>query len=489
MSFHRVSYVTWPILGLLTAFLFSHPCTLTAQDLRASLFEKAELAMKSADAAHAKVLSPGHYTKAAEAYNRAEKEFNNGKNLEKIQGRLREAVTFFNKATAASAATVAALPSPLKARSDAFKANAAQYAKEMWDKAEERFEAAARKVESGDTEDAARKGGEAERYYREAELIAVKANYLDETRNMLTQADKMKVEKYAPTTLARAKELLQTAEIELEKNRYDTDYPRNLARQAKYEVKHALYLSETIQQFQSDKLLTEDLLLLSEKPLEKISGAIGIVGEFDQGYTPTTSAILHYIKTLEETLNTAQQDNDDKTRQLSMLQQQIDELEKQLGGMAKEKSALAQRIEAEKQIRQKYEAIGKTFTQDEAVVRRTPENDLIIRMIGLNFASGKSEINSNYFGLLAKVQEAINIFPQCKVRIEGHTDSFGSDRVNTDLSQKRADAVSNYLKANMNLTDDRIISVGFGETKPIANNETREGRAKNRRIDVVLITR
>jgi len=477
------------MLILLTAFIFVVPQTLSAQDLRASLFEKAELAMKAADAVQAKVLSPGHYAKAAEAYDKADKEYKNGKNLDKIQNRLIQAVTFFERAATTSAATEAALPSPLKARSDAVKADAAQYAKEMWEKAEERFEAAARKVESGAIEDAARKGGEAERYYREAELIAVKANYLDETRSMLAQADKMKVEKYAPTTLARAKELLQTAEIELEKNRYDTDYPRNLARQAKYEVKHALYLSETIQQFQNDKLMTEDLLLLSEKPLEKISGAIGVVGEFDQGYTPATAAILHYIKTLEESLNSAQQNNEDKARQLDMLQQQIAELEKQLGGMAKEKSALAQRIQAEKEIRQKYETIGKTFTQEEALVRRTPENDLIIRMIGLNFASGKSDINSDYFGLLAKVQEAINIFPQCKIRIEGHTDAFGSDKINTELSQKRADAVSNYLKANMNLTDARIISVGFGETKPIANNETREGRAKNRRIDIVLITR
>ena len=55
-----------------------------------------------------------------------------------------------------------------------------------------------------------------------------------------------------------------------------------------------------------------------------------------------------------------------------------------------------------------------------------------------------------------------------------------------ELSKKRADAVSQYILANMGIDASRIEAVGYGESKPIANNETKEGRTKNRRIDVVL---
>ena len=69
--------------------------------------------------------------------------------------------------------------------------------------------------------------------------------------------------------------------------------------------------------------------------------------------------------------------------------------------------------------------------------------------------------------------------------IEGHTDSQGSDEVNQKLSGNRATAVAEYLMANMGVQTP-INSQGFGESRPVASNDTPEGRAKNRRIDVVI---
>ena len=99
---------------------------------------------------------------------------------------------------------------------------------------------------------------------------------------------------------------------------------------------------------------------------------------------------------------------------------------------------------------------------------------------------GKSVIEPQNFGLLTKVKQAINMFPGCSITIEGHTDSHGSDQKNMVLSQERAEAVNKYIQANMGLNASRINAVGYGESKPIANNETREGRAKNRRIEVII---
>ena len=70
--------------------------------------------------------------------------------------------------------------------------------------------------------------------------------------------------------------------------------------------------------------------------------------------------------------------------------------------------------------------------------------------------------------------------------MEGHTDSRGSDDANQKLSESRALAVAEYLKANMG-AGFPIVSQGFGESKPVASNDTEDGRAKNRRIDIIIV--
>jgi len=90
------------------------------------------------------------------------------------------------------------------------------------------------------------------------------------------------------------------------------------------------------------------------------------------------------------------------------------------------------------------------------------------------------------YTLLSKVQRAIRTFGEPQVVVEGHTDSTGSDEVNEHLSQQRAEAVVEYLIANKTLPSDKIMAVGFGSVRPLASNETPEGRAINRRIDVII---
>jgi outer membrane protein OmpA-like peptidoglycan-associated protein len=125
------------------------------------------------------------------------------------------------------------------------------------------------------------------------------------------------------------------------------------------------------------------------------------------------------------------------------------------------------------------------FDPSEASLLRKGD-DLILRLIGLTFPSGRATIQPDYFSLLAKVQRAIRKLPTGAITIEGHTDSIGDDRYNESLSYERAMAVKSYIVANMGLDESRITALGYGETRPIASNETKEGRAQNRRIDIVL---
>ncbi len=71
--------------------------------------------------------------------------------------------------------------------------------------------------------------------------------------------------------------------------------------------------------------------------------------------------------------------------------------------------------------------------------------------------------------------------------VEGHTDSVGNDTMNLALSERRANSVRDYLLASTILPGSQVRALGYGETRPVANNETAEGRAMNRRIDVVIL--
>ena len=85
-----------------------------------------------------------------------------------------------------------------------------------------------------------------------------------------------------------------------------------------------------------------------------------------------------------------------------------------------------------------------------------------------------------------KVQSAIRTFGEPDVVIEGHMDSTGSDEINEHLSQQHAEAVRQYLVANRTLPYDRIAALGCGSMWHLASNETADGRAINRRIDVIV---
>jgi outer membrane protein OmpA-like peptidoglycan-associated protein len=104
----------------------------------------------------------------------------------------------------------------------------------------------------------------------------------------------------------------------------------------------------------------------------------------------------------------------------------------------------------------------------------------------VNFDSGKADIKPEakkaLDNLLKQLKESVTM----KVEIAGHTDDVGEDAKNMTLSQKRADAVKSYLTTR-GINPTRIIAKGYGEVKPIADNTTPEGRAKNRRTEVKTI--
>ncbi len=451
-----------------------------SQDIKDSLFKDAKESLNSALQMKADVLSPTNYETAFEYYKEAEEDFKTGGDLNDIKEALTKAIFHANKAKKVVELAQITCSSAIKAREDAVSANAEKNATELWNDAEEKFRDACEQLEDGDAKDAEEISKEAEELYRKAELEAIKVAYLEDTWELLKKADDEDVADKAPKTLAKAKELITKAEKELQENRYDTDVPRTLAQEANYEVKHAFYINDYIKKAEDTDKTLEDMILEAEEALNKIAVALNTKPDFSQGIDKSAGQLSQMISNLEK-------ERDSLKNNLEEAKQKIALLEEQVSGMSKEKSELAAKMAKIEKLRQQYESIRKLFNDNEALVYKSG-NDIIVRLVGLNFPSGKATIEPKYFGLLAKVQKAIKMVPNSKITIEGHTDSFGSDEKNMELSQERAFAVKQYLMANMNLPKERIESIGYGETKPIANNQTKEGRAKNRRIDLIIHT-
>ena len=103
------------------------------------------------------------------------------------------------------------------------------------------------------------------------------------------------------------------------------------------------------------------------------------------------------------------------------------------------------------------------------------------------FDSGKDTIQKRSFSLIDQIAQVLRAHPEVKkVRIEGHTDSDGSEEGNLDLSKRRARAVLTAL-VSRDIESERLESEGFGETKPIANNKTKAGKAQNRRVELAIV--
>ena len=105
---------------------------------------------------------------------------------------------------------------------------------------------------------------------------------------------------------------------------------------------------------------------------------------------------------------------------------------------------------------------------------------------GVYFDTNKYNINEKSKQTLDKLAAILKEYPDTNVLVAGHTDSVGKDEYNLGLSQRRAQAVTNYFKSK-GLASSRFTTKWYGEKNPIASNDTAEGRAKNRRVNVVIV--
>lgn len=163
--------------------------------------------------------------------------------------------------------------------------------------------------------------------------------------------------------------------------------------------------------------------------------------------------------------------------------------------LQKQQAALQQQLEAEKKAlaeerakaeARQAEAMNKLNELQSKLIQVTKDaRGIILSMSDILFDVNKATLKADLKTSLAKVAGILSVYQQFNVSIEGNTDNTGSAEHNMKLSQQRADNVKNFL-VEQGIDAGRLTAKGLGMTMPIADNKTKEGRQKNRRVDLVI---
>jgi outer membrane protein OmpA-like peptidoglycan-associated protein len=119
-------------------------------------------------------------------------------------------------------------------------------------------------------------------------------------------------------------------------------------------------------------------------------------------------------------------------------------------------------------------------------VTRVGDNITLNMPGNITFATDSADLSSDFYDVLNSVSKVLNEYNKTVIEVAGHTDSTGSDTYNQSLSERRAASVAAYLKSQK-IMSERVITVGMGESRPVADNASSEGRQANRRVELTLV--
>ncbi|MBC2742190.1 MAG: OmpA family protein [Desulfosarcina sp.] len=414
------------------------------------------------------VLSPGWFKKAESAFFSAQNDLEKGNEIADIRQSVMESRAHLQKAEEIANLSRITLTNTLKAREMARSAGATMFEKE-YRRVEDSFLDLTRAIERDNLSYAQNNRDTVIEAYRELEVRAIKEETIGEVHALIARAESADARKIAPLSYGQAVEQINATDTFISANPYAKKEMHTMANDALFQANRLVVVTEQINRMKNMK--PEEIVFMVEKHLHTISVELGAqdmqaeMETLNADYRAQIDALNLRVATLEG-----------KTREDQMAKER----------MARERMAVEQRLAAERKFNQLYVAVRNYFEKSEAEVYKQ-ENQLVIRLKAMQFPVGKSIIMPENYALLSKAQKAIRTFDDPRVIVEGHTDTTGSDEVNTLLSQQRAEAVREYMIANQTLPPDSISAVGYGSERPLASNATSAGRAINRRIDILII--
>ncbi|MDX2451906.1 OmpA family protein [Desulfosarcina sp.] len=443
-----------------------------------ALVEQLEAALTSARSNQVDVLAPGLFNDAQSAFMKAKQGLDKGTKLTDIQEYVAQGSASLKKAEEIAQVSRTILGETNKARDKALKVGADRLGEPYMD-VEKRYLKLTKAIENDNLSYAQKNAVEVQAAFRDVEIMAIKNSAIGNARKMMADANKARVQKIAPAAYNDALQALNEADAYIGQNPYEADTISQKAAHAEFMARRMMSIDESSNKFkemtpEASALYVEGLLVRLEKTMD--------TGDLrDQGIDGQLNGMIGSVDSLTQKNQSLETDN-------QAYQARIADLEKQftgLQGYSREQETAKRKLAAEREFNEKFNKVQRFFRPDEAEVYKQG-GQLVIRMRGIQFPVGQATLTPDNYTLLSKVQQAIVTFGQPTVTIEGHTDSTGSAQMNQELSQNRAEAVKTYLVANKTLPANRIRATGYGPSRPLAPETTPEGRAMNRRIDVLI---
>lgn len=375
-------------------------------------------------------------------------------------------------------------------RDRAIKAGAEKLFPDEFNKLESNFHNAANLVENNKLEAAKKLRPVLITDYGRLELKSVKKDAAQAAKAAIESAKEKDADDYAPKTFKLAEEELTLALSILEANRSQSDKAGAHTTRAVELANQSIQITEMVKDFDRRDYSEEDKVLWYQKQLSTINEPLKNRLIFDQDNRSTVHSIRNDISALKQS-ETDLRDNLKSTENrveklLSANRSELGKLkkkyEREISQQNKQREALEKR---ERDTRQRFEYVQSLFTEEEADVYRKRQNVLVLAH-GFYFEPGKSEIKAVNFSLLNKIDQAYKKFPKSSLIISGHTDATGNPRKNKLLSEKRAANVAKFLQDTKGIKASKISVRGFGAEKPVASNSTKDGRSRNRRIEVLI---
>ena len=424
------------------------------------------------------VLAPTSFAEAEGYLDDAKKALKSGAEFSEILEPIGSGLTQLKRAEEMAQVARTTLPNAIKARELARAAGATNLG-EDYARAEEQFLKLTKAIEDNDLKYAQNNREKVAAAFDQLEVRAIKEQTLGEARKLIKQAEEEGARKLTPKTLEAAQQKLNEADAFISEHRYEKEKIQEKSAEALFQAQR---LVEVIRQSkQIAEMQPEQLTLWVEGILSQTTNKLSAPDMRNKPFDTQRENILGSIKSLQDDRQFLATQEKAHLEEIESLKQQVATLE----GKTQEERAAVERLEAERQFNELYNQVKGYFSADEAEVYKQG-NRLVIRLRAMQFPVGQAVIMPGNYELLSKVQRSIRTFSEPDVVIEGHTDSTGSDEVNDHLSQQRAESVRDYLVANKTLPKEKIAAIGYGSKRPLASNQTEEGRAINRRIDVVI---
>lgn len=345
--------------------------------------------------------------------------------------------------------------------------------------AESAFRALGAAVEDDKLATAKRNSSKVERKFRELELAAIKQNAMGRIVDLIERAKGDGAAELAPQTLAAARASYRELDSYITKNRYARDETAARVKETLFAASRLVHVTQEAKAAQGRT--PEQAALSREGLVSRLGTALSLPDLRNQNAEAQVRGVEHGIRQLT-------QDRDFLNNRVELLRSQAETQSGRIslleGRSEAERLQIAQ-LEAQRRFNDRFAEVSAQFTGEEAEVYKKGRS-LVIRLRAIEFPVGSTVVLPRSYPLMAKVQRAIRSFDDPLVIVEGHTDSTGSTDVNDRISQARADAVKAYLVANNTVTEVRITAVGKGFGEPLASDRTAEGRAQNRRIDIII---